>query len=80
LEAVGVLPPVVTGMITVGEETGHLEDTLDRISQSAFRQAERRMKVAVSLIEPALIILLGVVVAFLLASIMLPIFQVELGS
>lgn len=79
LESAGVLPRVVTGMISVGEETGHLEDTLQRISQSAFQKGERRMKTAVGLIEPGLIILLGLVVGFIVASIMLPIFQVDIG-
>jgi type II secretory pathway component PulF len=79
LESAGALPRVVTGMVSVGEETGHLEDTLQRISRSAFQQGERRMKTAVGLIEPALIIFLGLVVGFIVASIMLPIFQVDIG-
>ncbi len=79
LEKERVLPRVVTGMISVGESTGNLEATLERISASGSRDADRMIKILVGLIEPALILLMGVFVAFIVAAVIIPIFQVNLA-
>lgn len=79
LEKERVLPQVVTGMITVGESTGNLETTLGRISESSTREAERMVRTLVGLVEPSLIILMGLFVAFIVAAVIIPIFQVNLA-
>ena len=79
LAAERAFPRMVTGMIQVGESTGELEGTLERIAESSERDADRRMKTLVSLVEPALILLLAGFVAFIVAAVILPIFQVNLA-
>jgi len=75
LQATGLFPPMVPQMIRVGEETGKLEEMLEKIgtfySTDAMRLAERMT----SLIEPVLIIVLGVGVAVIVTSIYMPLFE-----
>jgi len=78
LEKEGALSSVVNSMIAVGETTGNLASTLERISASNSRKADRMVKITVGLIEPCLIIIMGVFVAFIVAAVILPIFQVNL--
>jgi type IV pilus assembly protein PilC len=75
----GVFPPLVTQMITVGEETGALDTMLERVA--AFYESEVETLVArlASLIEPVLIVGLGAIVGFIVIAILLPYFQM-LGS
>lgn len=79
LDAERTLPKVVCGMITVGEATGNLEGSLARIRDSYAREVDRLVRIAVSLVEPGLIVLLGLFVAFLVAAIVIPILQVNLS-
>lgn len=79
LEKDQVLPRVITSMIAVGEKTGNLEGTLTRISDSATADADRSIKLLVALLEPALILVMGVFVAFIVAAVIIPIFQVNLA-
>ncbi|MFC1573019.1 type II secretion system F family protein [Candidatus Eisenbacteria bacterium] len=72
------LSGVVTSMISVGETTGNLETILERISTNSGRDADRQVKVLVGLVEPVLILLMGVFVAFIVAAVIIPIFQVNL--
>jgi type II secretory pathway component PulF len=73
------LPKVVTGMISVGETTGNLEASLSRISESGTQDADRMVKTLVGLVEPALILFMGLFVAFIVAAVIIPIFQVNLA-
>ncbi len=75
----GVFPRMVTGMIQVGERTGELEATLERIADSSEGEADRRMKTLVGMVEPLLILLLALFVAFIVAAVIIPIFQVNLA-
>ena len=54
------MPVMVSGMISVGERTGELETTLDRIGSAASRDADHLLRILVGLVEPALIIVLGI--------------------
>jgi len=76
LAASGVFPPMVTQMIAVGEETGALEIMLNRIADFYDREVKFMVESMTSLIEPFLIIFLAVVVGGIVASIMLPMFDV----
>lgn len=79
LESGSAFSRVVCGMISVGETTGNLEQTLQRIADSSARDASRGLQVLIGLLEPALIITMGLFVAFIVAAVILPIFQVNLG-
>ena len=62
-------------MLQIGEETGELGNILDRLSKFYTREVNAAVDTLVSLIEPALIISLAVGVGFLLAAVLLPIYN-----
>ncbi|MBU0744159.1 MAG: type II secretion system F family protein [Gammaproteobacteria bacterium] len=64
-------------LIAVGEESGRLEDMLIRIAQMNEHESAQRIETLVSLLEPALILCLGFIVAFIVMAILLPIFQMN---
>jgi len=76
LEESGVFPPMMTHMIAVGEETGALPDLLNRIAEFFEEEVAVMTKGLTSMIEPILLIVVGVVVGIMLISLYLPIFTV----
>jgi type IV pilus assembly protein PilC len=70
-----VFPPILVQMAIVGENTGHLDETLFRLSKYFEFESESAIKAMTTLIEPAVLILLGVGVAFLVLSVITPIYQ-----
>lgn len=69
-----VIPPFVVQMIQVGEETGRLEKNLTEIVNFYSKEVDRAIATFTALLEPILIIFLGIVVAFLAASIIQPLY------
>lgn len=77
LAASGLFPPMVTEMIAVGEQTGSLEKMLNRIATSYETEAQSDVLVMTSLLEPLMILLMGLIVGFIVFSILLPIFEMN---
>ena len=75
LETTGLFPTMVTHMIDVGEETGRLSDMLVKVSEFYEKEVDAAVKGLTSLIEPMLIVFMGVVVGFIAISVMGPIFK-----
>lgn len=75
LAASGLFPNMVTTMIDVGEETGRLSEMLVKVGDFYDSEVEQTVKGLTSMIEPMLIIFMGVVVGFIAISIMTPIFK-----
>ena len=71
-------PPVFTQMVFVGEKSGTLDKTLSNIVSFYQKEVDRTVEAFLSIIEPALIVFLGLIVGGLLASVLLPLYQ--LGS
>ncbi|MBM7622730.1 type II secretion system F family protein [Sporohalobacter salinus] len=71
----GLFPQMVLQMIRVGEETGSLDQMLNRIALFYDQEVDHKIEGMVSLIEPALILVLGLVVGSIVISIMLPMFN-----
>jgi len=71
-----IFPPVVGYMIAVGEESGRLEELLRRISEAYDEEIEIASQKLIALLEPAIIIVMALVVAFIVLSIILPILQI----
>jgi len=69
------LPPYVVNMVIVGEESGQLENVLLRIASSYEAQADKAIGLMMALLEPALILFMGVIIGFIVISMLLPIFQ-----
>jgi len=71
----GLFPLMVTQMIDVGEETGRLSEMLVKVGDFYDAEVDSTVKGLTSMIEPLLIIFLGVVVGFIAISVMAPIFK-----
>jgi type II secretion system protein F len=70
-------PPVVTNMIAIGEETGNLPGVLIKVAETYETQVDRSVKTLTSIIEPLIILAMGLVVGFIVISMLLPIFQLD---
>lgn len=73
----GAFPPVLTHMVAIGEETGDLPKMLGRVSDSLDFEVDNGMRRAVSLVEPLIVVFMGVFVAFVVLSVMLPIYEAQ---
>ncbi len=76
LEESGVFPPMVVRMIAVGERSGRLEGMLSKIAQFYEEQTDAMVAGLSSLIEPVIIVFLGVVVGGIVVSLFLPILTI----
>ena len=74
LEETGVVPELALDMVKVGEATGSLDTMLTSVSDFFDEEVETRMQRLLSLIEPLMLVFMGIVVAILLVSIYLPLF------
>jgi len=70
-----IFDPLVSQMIKVGEETGKLDQVLDKMAIHFEDEGARKLKNINSLMEPALIVIIGLGVAFIIFSVILPIYQ-----
>ncbi len=77
LKASGLLPPVVVHMIGVGERSGSLDDMLHKTADACDAEFENGVKKSLSLLEPVLILVMGVVVGFIVLAMLLPIFELN---
>lgn len=75
LKRSGEFPSLVTHMIAVGEKSGEMEEMLRRIAQIYDGEVDRVITRLTSLLEPVMILIMGVVVFFIVVAILLPIFE-----
>ena len=72
-----VFPSYVADMVTVGESSGNLEEMLDTVSTYYDTRAKQRIAALTAMIEPLIIVIMGVIIAFILVSILLPLFEMN---
>jgi general secretion pathway protein F len=77
LKRSGQFPPLVHHMIAIGEKSGQLEQMLQNVARSYDAQVEVRVSALTSLLEPIMIVGMGVGVAFIVFSILMPIMQLN---
>lgn len=77
LESMPEFPALVSQLIAVGEQTGRLEQLLEKISDFYSREVDDIVNNLVSLIQPSLMIVIGIFVALLFASILLPLYNLS---
>ena len=70
-----LFPPLVTSMTSIGESTGSLDYMLEKIADFYEAEVDRAVDTLKSLIEPIMILILAVVVGFIVAAILLPMFS-----
>lgn len=76
LREVDVFPGMVTHMVSVGEETGQLEELLGKVADFYEDQVDAAVKALTSIIEPIMIIAIGGIVGFVVISMYMPMFSV----
>jgi type IV pilus assembly protein PilC len=80
LEATKVFPELAVEMIEVGESTGALPQMLNSVAEFFEEDVQTNLTAAMSLIEPAILIIMGVVVVTILIALYLPIFSLSAGA
>jgi len=80
LTKTGVFPDLAAEMITVGEQTGALPAMLNSVSEFFEEDVATALTASLALIEPLILIIMGVVVVFILISLYLPIFSLGAGG
>jgi len=76
LKASGVFPPMVIQMIGVGEKTGGLDDMLNKIADFYDEEVDQAVAALTSIIEPVIIVFMGVVIGGILIAMYLPMFDI----
>jgi type IV pilus assembly protein PilC len=74
LEESGVFPPMAIDMIKVGEATGSLDEMLGNVSTFFDERVETRLQRILTLVEPMMLVFMGLIIGILLVSIYLPLF------
>ncbi len=76
LKESGVFPPMVTQMISVGEKTGGLDEMLNKIADFYDEEVDDAVSALTSIIEPIIIVFMGVVIGGILIAMYLPMFDI----
>ena len=77
LSRAGVFPPLALSMIRVGEETGTLNEMLIRVAVSYEKSLKQAVKRFMSLLEPVMILAMGLVIGFIVVSMLLAVFSIS---
>ena len=72
-----LFPPIITQMISAGEQSGTLEKMLYKVSDSLETEVESNITMMTSMLEPVMILVMGLLVGFIVISILLPIFEMN---
>lgn len=72
-------PPLISGMVRIGESTGNLEDNLSYLAEYYDDEIENKLHSLTSLIEPLMLLFMGLLVGFVAISIITPIYSISQG-
>ena len=72
-----VIPTFMSNLLIVGEESGKLDDALNEVAASYERDTDEAIQVMSSLLEPLLILFMGLIVGFIVLAMLLPIFEMN---
>jgi type IV pilus assembly protein PilC len=76
LSSLNIFPPMVIHMTSIGEESGSLDDMLRRTAEFYEVEVEQALQKLITVLEPAIIVILGGIVGFIVLSIALPMFDI----
>jgi general secretion pathway protein F len=77
MRATGQFPPIVLHMVDVGEKSGALEEMLQRMAENYDEEVSAAAAALTALVEPLMIVVLGLLVLFIVLAILLPIFEIN---
>ena len=75
LKKSNVFPPMVIQMVAIGEETGNLDAMLSKIADFYDQEVDTAVKALTSMIEPIIIVVMGIVIGFIVIAMFLPMFE-----
>lgn len=73
-----IFPSLVTGMVGTGEETGNLGEMLTNIGNYFMQEADAKIKTLTTMLEPMIILVMGLMVGFIIIAMLLPIFEMTM--
>jgi len=73
----GLIPKPIMAMIVVAEESNNLENVLVNISENLDAQLNRKIDIAVRLVEPLMLVLIGINLSFIILGLLLPVFRLQ---
>ena len=71
------VPPLVTQMVDSGERSGELESMLSRAAEFLDAEFQQSTKIAMNLLEPLVVIVMGAIVAGIIIAVLLPLIQMN---
>jgi general secretion pathway protein F/type IV pilus assembly protein PilC len=77
LAASGLIPPQIMAMIRVAEEANSLDAVLIRIADRIDQRIERQLDIMVRMVEPAMLLVIGSMVLFIIMGVLLPVFDLN---
>ncbi len=78
LRETGQFPLFMTNLITVSEESGRLDEAMAEIAQFYERETDEAIRILTSLMEPLMILVMGLIVGFIVIAMMLPMFELNM--
>lgn len=69
-----LFPPLLVQLVKTGEQTGKIDETLGKASEYFEREVDQKVKTLTTALEPAIMVVLGIGVAFLVISVLVPIY------
>jgi type IV pilus assembly protein PilC len=75
LERRGIFPPMIPAMVNIGEESGAIDEVLDKTANFYDEEVETAINKMTTMLEPIMIVIMAVVVGFVVIAMMLPMFD-----
>ncbi|MFH1593567.1 MAG: type II secretion system F family protein [Candidatus Omnitrophota bacterium] len=72
------IPIFMSNLVIVGEESGRLDEALDEIANTYERDTDETIKIFSSMLEPIMILVMGLIVGFVVVAMLLPIFEINM--
>jgi type II secretory pathway component PulF len=73
-----LFPLFMTNLIIVGEESGRLNEALSEVADTYERDADEAIKIMTNLLEPLMILVMGLIVGFIVVAMLLPVFEINI--
>ncbi|MCK4993803.1 MAG: type II secretion system F family protein [Candidatus Omnitrophica bacterium] len=78
LDKCSLFPKFMVNLVSVGEESGKIEGALEELAITYEEETDEAIKIMTNLLEPLMILFMGVIVGFIIVSMLLPVFQLNL--
>lgn len=75
MKETGIFPPMLYNMIKIGEDSGTISDILDKTADFYDDELETALQNATALLEPILIVFMGIIIGFVIVSMVMPMFS-----